>query len=128
MLKRILPALLLPLILAGCATSFTNLTPSQQTRTTNNVYSVEVEFVSNQQSLRWDSIRPQILVGSQSYDMRSTPLMNNRWEGQILVPASSDKIAYRYRFDYDYNSFGKPKADTALSPQYILRIRPEQPK
>ena len=128
MLKRILPALLLPLILAGCATSFTNLTPSQQTRTTNNVYSVEVEFVSNQQSLRWDSIRPQILVGSQSYDMRSTPLMNNRWEGQILVPAGSDKIAYRYRFDYDYNSFGKPKADTALSPQYILRIRPEQPK
>jgi hypothetical protein len=128
MLKRILPALLLPLILAGCATSFTNLTPSQQTRTTNNVYSVEVEFVSNQQSLRWDSIRPQILVGSQSYDMRSTPLMNNRWEGQILVPASSDKVTYRYRFDYDYNSFGKPKADTALSPQYILRIRPEQPK
>jgi PBP1b-binding outer membrane lipoprotein LpoB len=128
MLKRILPALLLPLILAGCATSFTNLTPSQQTRTTNNVYSVEVEFVSNQQSLRWDSIRPQILVGSQSYDMRSTPLMNNRWEGQILVPASSDKVTYRYRFDYDYNSFGKPKADTALSPEYILRIRPEQPK
>lgn len=128
MLKRIFPALLLPLIVAGCATSFTNLTPSQQTRTTNNVYSVEVEFVSSQQTLRWDSIRPQILVGSRSYEMRATPLMNNRWEGQISVPPTSESVTYRYRFDYDYNSFGKPKADNALSPEYTLRIRPEQPK
>ena len=125
MLKRILPALLLPLILAGCATSFTNLTPSQQTRTTNNVYTVEVAFKSNQQTLRWDSIRPQILVGTVVYPMRPTPLMDNRWEGLIPVPASSDSITYRYRFDYDYNSFGKPKADVVLSPEYRLRIRPE---
>ena len=126
MLKRILPALLLPLILAGCATtSFTNLTPSQQTRTTNNVYTVEVAFKSNQQTLRWDSIRPQILVGTVVYPMRPTPLMDNRWEGLVPVPASSDSITYRYRFDYDYNSFGKPKADVILSPEYRLRIRPE---
>ena len=128
MFKRIFPALLLPLIVAGCATSFTNLTPSQQTRSTNNLYSVEVEFVSNQQTLRWDSIRPQILVGSRSYEMRPTPLMNNRWEGQISVPPSSDSVTYRYRLDYDYNAFGKPKADTALSPEYTLKIRPEQKK
>ncbi len=128
MFKRIFPALLLPLIVAGCATSFTNLTPSQQTRSTNNLYSVEVEFVSSQQTLRWDSMRPQILVGSRSYEMRSTPLMNNRWEGQISVPPSTGSVTYRYRFDYDYNAFGKPKADVVLSPEYTLRIRPEQKK
>jgi len=128
MFKRIFPALLLPLLLAGCATSITNLTPSQQTRSTNNLYSVEVEFVSSQQTLRWDSIRPQILVGSRSYEMRATPLMNNRWEGQISVPPSSDSVTYRYRFDYDYNAFGKPQADHVLSPEYSLRIRPEQSK
>ena len=89
---------------------------------------VEVEFVSTQQTLRWDSIRPQILVGSRSYEMRPTPLMNNRWEGQISVPPSSESVSYHYRLDYDYNSFGKPKADNVLSPEYTLRIRPESPK
>ena len=42
MMKKFLPVLFLPLLLAGCATAFTNLTPLQQARNPKNLYPVEV--------------------------------------------------------------------------------------
>ena len=122
MFKKSLPVLLLPLLLAGCATQLTNLTPQQQHRNANNLYPVEVSFNSRQETVRWQSIRPQIVVGPEVYPMRPTPLMTNRWEGLIPAPAGASVIHYRYKLDYQYNKLGKPGADTALSPEYTLRI------
>ena len=124
MFKKFLPVLFLPLLLAGCATSITNLTPLQQKRNANNLYPVEVALDSSQQTLRWDSIRPQILVGSDFYPMRATLLMTNRWEGLVPVPPGASSAKYRYKIDYEYNSFGKPKAGSFLSHEYLLRILP----
>jgi hypothetical protein len=122
MFKKSLPVLLSSLLLAGCATQLTNLTPTQQVRNPNNLYPVEVSFDSRQQTIRWQSIRPQIVVGTEFYDMRPTPLMTNRWEGLVPVPAGTSLVHYRYKFEYRYNKLGKPGTDTALSPQYSLRI------
>jgi hypothetical protein len=113
--------LLLPL-LAGCATVFTNLTPKQQSRNPDNQYMVEVALNSRQQTMRWESIRPQIMVGREYYPMRPTLLMTNRWEGFVPVAAGTNLVHYRYKFDFDYNAFGSPRADSALSPEYTLRI------
>ena len=110
------------LLLAGCTATFTNLTPLQQSRNANNLYPVEVAMTTRQKSMRWDSIRPQIVVGNESYPMRPTQLMTNRWEGLVPVPAGEKLVHYRYRFDYDYNTFGTPKGDSALSPEYTLRV------
>ena len=120
--KKILSFLLLPALLAGCATTFTNLTPQQQIRNPQNLYPVEVAMSSRQQTLRWDSIRPQIVVGTEAYPMNSTLLMTNRWEGLVPVPKGKNLIQYRYQFDFDYNALGKAKSHTALSPEYTLRI------
>jgi hypothetical protein len=49
--------------------------------------------------------------------------MTNRWEGLIPVPPTKDAVQYRYRLDFQYNSFGKPQIDTAISPEYNLRIK-----
>jgi hypothetical protein len=122
MLKRFLVILFAPLLLAGCTSTFTNLTPLHQTRNANNLYPVEVAMTSRQQSLRWDSIRPQIVVGSESYPMRPTTLMTNRWEGLVPVPPGETLVHYRYKFDFDYNSVGRAKPDSALSQEYTLRI------
>ena len=122
MLKRFLPLLLLPM-LAGCAsTTFTNLTPQQQVRNPDNQYPVEVALNSRQQTLRWDTIRPQIMVGNAYYPMRKTLLMKNRWEGFVPVPAGTNVVHYRYKFDFEYNAFGSPRTDSALSPEYTLRV------
>ena len=125
MLKKFLPLLCVPLLLAGCQATFTNLTPSQLTRSTNNLYQVEVALGTRQQTLRWDSIKPQIVVGKDYYPMRLTPLMTNRWEGLLPVPTGTRVVKYRYKFDYQYNAFGPPGSDSAMSPEYTLRVTDE---
>jgi hypothetical protein len=122
MLKKLLPLLLVPLLLAGCKATFTNLTPQHQVRNENNLYPVEVALDTRQQTMRWSSIRPQIVVGKEFYPMRPTLLMTNRWEGLVPVPAGTNITHYRYKFDYDYNAMGNPRPDSALSPEYTLRI------
>jgi hypothetical protein len=124
MLKKILPVLFLPLLLAGCSTPFhsTNLTSLQQPRTTNNLYNLEVAVDSKQQTLVWSSIKPQIVVDHQYYPMNKTLLMSNRWEGVVPVPAGTTSINYRYKFDFQYLSFGPPRPDSYMSPEYTLKI------
>ena len=123
MLKNSLPVWSLSLLLlAGCATQLTNLTPLQQSRDTNNLYRVEVAFDSRQQTIRWQSIQPKILVGNESYEMRPTPFMTNRWEGLIPVPPGTSLVHYRYKFDFRYNRMGEPGNDSALSSDYALKI------
>ncbi len=123
MLKKFLP--LLPvMLLAGCATgTFTRLTPNVQPRSTNNLYSVEAAFDSQQQSLRWDSIQAYILVDGQLLPMQPEKDVLNRWEGYVPVPPTVQSVKYRFKFDYTYNHFGtKPKPDSAVSPIYTLKV------
>lgn len=121
MLKKTLPLLILPL-LAGCAAQFTNLAPRQEIRNSNNLYPVEVAFNSQQQALRWDSIKPKVVVSGQSYEMHPTMMMTNRWEGLVPVPADANVVHYHYRFDYDVNGFGKPVPDSAVSREFTMKI------
>jgi hypothetical protein len=122
MLKKILPLLIVPLLMGGCAATFTNLTPRQQVRNSNNLYPVEVALNSRQQTLRWDTIKPQIVVGAEFYPMHPTPLITNRWEGAIPVPPDVSVVHYRYKFDFKANAFGPPQSDSASSADYTLRI------
>jgi len=121
MLKKTLPFLLLPL-LAGCAAQFTNLTPRQQVRNDKNLYPVEVAFSSKQQTLRWDSIKPQVVVAGQAYGLHPTSMMTNRWEGLVPGPTDANLVHYHYRFDFNTTGFGKLEPDSAVSPEYTLRV------
>jgi hypothetical protein len=121
-LKKFLPVLPV-LLLAGCTSMFTGLTPLQQPRNPNNLYSVEVQFNTTQQSLRLDSIKPYVLVNGDLYPMRPVGLVQNRWEGFVPVPAGASAATYRFKFDYLYNSIGSsPKPNSAWSSQYQLKI------
>jgi hypothetical protein len=62
------------------------------------------------------------MVGANYYPMRSTSLMTNRWEGLLPVPAGVNMVHYRYKFDFKYNAMGPARSDSALSPEYTLRI------
>ena len=123
-MKKFLP--LLPvLLLAGCSTTatFTRMTPSQQPRNTDNLYPVEVAFNSQQQSIRWDSIQPHVLVSGQSFPLRPVPVVKNRWEGLLPVPPTLNNVTYRFKFDYLYNAFGKnPQPESSWSPTYSLKV------
>jgi len=123
MCKKLLPFSLLTVLLAvGCKATFTNLTPQTQFRNANNLYPVEVALDTRQATLRWDTINPQIVVGTEFYQMRPTLLMTNRWEGFVPVPAGTNITHYHYKFDFRYSTMGELRADSAMSPEYTLRI------
>jgi len=127
MFKKCVPFLLLPLLM-GCNATFTNLTPRQQVRNDKNLYTVEVAMASRQQTLRWDSIHPQIVAGNEHYEMRPVMLMSNRWEGVIPVPPGVNTIYYHYKFDFQYNAFGPPRNESANSGDYTLHIIEPAPR
>ena len=122
MWKKTLILLPLIVVLAGCTSMSTNLSAQRQVRNANNLYPVEVSFDSRQQSLRWDSIQVSVMVGKESYPMRRTHLMNNRWEGLVPVPAGEKSVSYFYKFNYDYTDFGKISKSSAASRTYKLQI------
>jgi hypothetical protein len=122
MWNKFLP-LLSVLLLTGCAGQFTRLTPLQQPRTPNNLYHVEVAFNSQQQSLRWESIQPSVLVNGEPYPLHTVAQVQRRWEGYIPVPPGANSVTYRFKFDYKYNAVGStPKPASAASPLYKLTI------
>jgi hypothetical protein len=121
MLKK-LSLFAIPLLLAGCTSTFTNLTPTRQPRNAENLYPVEVQFNSEQQTLRWHTLKPFVQVGDNLLPMRQTPLMKNRWEGLVPIPANANGVDYRYKFDYEFNTFGPAENGSALSKKYELKV------
>jgi uncharacterized protein YceK len=114
--------LLLPVLLAGCS-SITNLTPSQYPRDASNYYRVEAMWRSDRRVIQPESFKPLVVVDFQSYPMRPVPLVTDRWEAFIPVPADKDFIHFHYKFDFMDYAFGKPKADSQMSPSYSLSIK-----
>jgi hypothetical protein len=122
MWKKFLPVLSV-LLLAGCASTYTRLTPEQQPRNANNLYPVEVAFNSTQQSLRWETIQPYVLANGELYPLHQVSHMQNRWEGYVPVPPGANSVEYRFKFDYKYNNMGTdPKPGSSFSPTYKLKI------
>jgi hypothetical protein len=121
--RYLLPLVLLSWLVVGCSTSkVTNLTPSREMRNPNNLYLVEYQWNSLDQTIRPDTITPYVVVGFDFYPMRRTPKMTNRWEAYIPVAANQKSISYHFRVDYDYNSFGKERKGSQLSAEYKMQL------
>lgn len=107
--------------MAGCS-NITNLTAQRQFRNDTDQYLLEVQFKSSRQTLRWASIKPNVVIGKDFYPMHLTPLMTNRWETLVPIPHSESVLYYQYKFDYDCNAFGPKMPESTMSPKYRLQI------
>lgn len=122
-LKRVLPVLLISWVAAGCQlTKITNLTPAQMERNSSGVYPIEAAWETREHTFRPGTLRPQVLVGTQSYPMRAVPVVKDRFEASIPVPPNENTVRYRFKFDYDYNAIPVPRANSKMSPEYKLEI------
>jgi hypothetical protein len=128
MVKKLLPVaiLTLALVIGGCTTvhtTITSLTPKREYRNDTGLYQFEAALNSRQQTLRWDTIKASVMIGTDSYPMRMTSLMTNRWETLVPIPSGTSMVTYRFKFDFDYTAFGgPPKGNSKLSPVYKLQI------
>ena len=124
MTKTLFALSLFGALFVGCVTNtVTNLTATTQPRDSTGLYRVEYEWDTTQQTVRPDSVKPTVLVGFDTYDMKSVLKTTNRWEAFIPVPASKDQVIYQFKVDYDYTRFGKPGHASKLSPEYKLNIK-----
>jgi hypothetical protein len=121
----ILGGLAAALLLTACGTtnSVTLLSPRTQTRNAEGLYPVEIEFRSNMQALKRETLKPYLQVGENNYPMRRTPRMDHRWETLLPVPATTNLTTYRVKVDFEYNAIPVPKANSVLSSPYQLQIR-----
>jgi hypothetical protein len=124
-MKRVVPVCLLAILIASCTSKvITNLTPTQLPRNPSGQYLVEMKLDSQQQSLRTDSITPKVVSGFNTYPMRPTLKIANRWEALVPVPANQEALVYHFKVDYEYNKFGnKPGQGSLTSEQYKLTIK-----
>jgi hypothetical protein len=121
--KKWLPLFLLPLLLSGCAlNTIVNLTPSRLPRKETGQYLVEAEFKTRQESLVKDSIKGYVVVGMEQYPMQRVPMLTNRWETLVPVPADKDVLTFRYRFDYEYRAIPARRPDNVQSKHYQVFI------
>ena len=114
------------LVLSGCTTtSIHNLTPSRYPRHQDGLYLFQVEWQSNQQSLRKDTLKPYVVIGTESYPLQRTPMLQNRWEAMVPLPAEQPVVNYRFKFDYEYLSIPARRPNSKLSAPYQLQIQPK---
>lgn len=127
-LSRSAALLSVALLLTGCSTTITNLTPSQLPRNQQGLYPFEVAMDTTQASIKEDTIKPYVMIGLEKYPMEPTPMLKNRWEALVPIPASTNVVYYRYKFDYRYDRIPEPGESSRLSPQtYQLRILDQGP-
>ncbi len=124
--KLFLPLFLILLAVggSGCVSAeMTNLTPREYTRNPAGLYAVSAAMESDQTTLRWDTVQPFVVVETEAYPMRPTPLMKNRWETLVPIAANTNVMYFHFKFNFNYTGFGKLKVDSKLSPTYRLEIK-----
>ena len=124
MTKTLFALSLLGGLLVGCVTNtVTNLTATTQPREATGLYRVEYEWDTTQQTVRPDSIKPTVLVGFETYDMKPVLKTANRWEAFIPVPPGKDQVIYQFKVDYEFTRFGPNGKASKKSPEYKLNIK-----
>jgi hypothetical protein len=120
--RNIVCSLAALLLLVGCATTITNLTPSHVPRSPDNLYPFEVQLETSQATIKENSLQAFVLIGTEIYPMRPVQMLKNRWEASVPIPASTNYVYYRYKFDYNYDRIGSPGKSSRLSTTYQLEI------
>lgn len=114
--------LLSSVLLSGCATTITNLTPSTQTRNPSSLYPFEVALDTRDRCIKRETIQPFLVIGSEVFPMRPTLGLPNRWETVVEVPPSKEYVSYRFKFDYQTRGIPEPKPGSKLSPPFQLQV------
>jgi hypothetical protein len=87
------------------------------------MYRIEYQWDSTQQTVRPGSIRPFVIVGTESYKMDPVMKMSNRWEAWVPVPPNQTDLVYQIKANYQYAVFGGFMNASKISKEYTLTIK-----
>ena len=99
-LRPIVAALLGAVLLAGCASEVSNLTPRAVPISQTRTYPVEVTWDSARRGVKNDEMKAWVMVDQALYPMTRVPNTVNRWEARIPVPEGKTYVPYKFKFEY----------------------------
>ena len=121
--------LVLLVLVGGCALpsgffdhKVTNLTPTRYPRTPTGIYTVTMEFTSNETALKHETIKAEVQVAGHNatYPMKRLPgsVLTNRWEAAIgpLKPAETN-LFYRIKVSWKSEGIPEPRPNSLLEPK-----------
>ena len=111
------------LLVAGCATTVTNITATAQPRNPNNQYLIEFQWDTTEQAVVPDSVQPYVVTGFDTYEMRPVLRMTNRWEAYVPVSADKNVLVYSFKVEYETRQFGGVQKRARNSEEYKLYIK-----
>ena len=115
--------ILSPLFFTGCIYhEITNMTPGTLPRNDKGYYEVHIIWESNDNAVRHDTIKPVVLIGTNIFEMKRTPLVKNRWQTPVPVDPVANELRYRIKVNWKYNTIPVPAANSQLSEEFLLRI------
>ena len=121
--QKALALSLLPLLLTGCTSVITNLTPRQYTRSADGLYHFEFQWDSRQQSIVPGSLKPAVLIGTEFFPMEPVSIVTNRWETLVPIPAKEKLVHYQFKVDYEYYAMPARQNSSLRSAPYQLEIK-----
>ena len=110
-------------VAAGCTSTITNLTPSQMPRNSTGLYQFEMAWKSREHVIKTNTLQPYVVVGTEAYPMRQTPIVSNRWETLVPIPAVQSIVNYRFKVDYLQLRMPEARMNSKLSPEFKLLIK-----
>ena len=120
--SRLICLLSLSLLLGCVRSTITNLTPERLPRDITGYYLVDMKWEINQTELRRETIKPVVLVGTNTYPMNLTQLLTNRWEAKVPISNQSKELRYRIKVNWEFIAIPVPQANSQLSREFLLRI------
>jgi len=114
-------------LLAGCAPTYTNLTPRNAVRTSADVYHFEVQWDTSRRGVNGPDVRGYVVISENLYPMQRIGGTTDRWEADAPVPRDQPVVPYRYKFDYTYPTLTQRLPDSAFSPPYFLNMTKPTP-
>lgn len=119
---RNLPLLSVVAILAGCAPSYVNLTPRTAPRSSANLYRFEVQWETRRTGANNPDVRAYVVMDQALHPLARVPNTENRFEGEVPIPADRAHVPYRFKFDYYYPGLPNPVINSDWSPEYLLSL------
>lgn len=110
------------LLLAGCASEVSNLTPRTFPVSTARTYPLEVTWDSSRRGVRNEDVKAWVMVDQVLYPMTRVPNTVNRWEARVPVPEGKTYVPYKFKFDYTYPNIRTRSQQSEWSPEYRLVI------
>ena len=127
--NRVSFCLLCAMVFLGCINPrISTLTPETLPRNSSNLYPVEIVWESNSGTVKSETVKPVVWVGSNTYPMEKLlaedgKWVKNRWHTLIPVDPQQNEVSYLVKVDWKQSAISAAPGNSLRTEKRLLRIK-----